>query len=1371
MMKQLHLEELKIKKAPNQVFAKGLDVHIAKLPKVDSNEDPEPDTNDAKEPAPKRQPTLIVDKRATSKIDRSTILQKLQESNVFPVKREQAKSQMPPPTIQEVGQPAMVNLTTKDVNLQEEKQEKQEDEEKQEEEENPAIPKTKKAKHPILVKHDTLIDVDKDAEINGKRVSELIPKNTIHKIPVQTSSFYLNNRKKFIQQLLPHFSKYQKDIQASENDSCDAKSKKSSEFKLLIHQEVVRDYLNLYSPYRGLLLYHGLGSGKTCTSIAIAEGMKSQKKIYVMTLASLKANFFDQMKECGDPMYKQNQYWEFVSIEGQPDLLPILAKTLSLSKETIQKNRGAWMVNVKKASNFADLADEDKVLLNKQLDEMIRSKYIDLNYNGLNSNILSKMTDDHTKNPFDNSVIIIDEAHNFVSRIVNKLKQKNSISYRLYEYLMSAENARVVLLSGTPIINYPNEIGIMFNLLRGYIKTWTFSIVLTAEGAANKPNRDTIVQWLHKDGLNTYDFVEFTGNQLTITRNPFGFINTDSSRTNKSEKKRGKRGGTRKINLSKTKTQRKTKRRRSSDREDADPVSVEKGVLHIHDRIEGSHNDESDETRILRIQTEMEVQRGGAGAFDDYSGIILDETGNISDEEFVRQVRRILQKHGLEVASNPVLTLHKSLPDNPKEFMELFVELNTKEMKNKQVFQKRIVGLSSYFPGAAANLYPRFVPSEEDPVFHIERVPMSEYQFGLYEQIRIDEWNKEMTAAKSKKKAPGAGDEKNELFNKGVSSYRIYSRMCCNFAFPDPPGRPQKRMDEGGHEDEIDLDEAELEAEEKQGGTSVDDLADDKTGGDLDDISGGGKKLTEEEKEARAQAKAEAKEAKAAAKAEAKAAAKADAKADAKNLLIAENALDKAEKVLAKVATRRVKPPPVRKTIKLLPNLQEKVDDDDDKDDDAQKEKLDTQTEADEQVEMGPAVKEVFTVDPLALESPEGNMEEGVITENYAKRIMNALATLKRRSSEVFSRTGLETYSPKFLRILDNIQNKDNKGLHLIYSQFRSIEGIGILKLVLEENGFAEFKIAKNPSGEWELDIPEADLQKPRFLLYTGTETDEEKKITLNIYNGRWNEVPLSIISSLEKLHPEVKNNMNGEIIQILMITSSGAEGINLKNTRFVHIVEPYWHMVRLDQVIGRARRICSHQDLPEELRTVQVFLYMSVLLPEQLKGEDHIHLRLHDVSKLSKKMTEKINDNSKLARYLQKLDEKPAVATTDQVLFENALRKDHVNMQILNSVKETAIDCTLFGNKEDDDNLKCYQPYGTVKSNAFASNPDLTKDFAEKDIEDAEEKTVFYREIVDPKSGIKYMMDTKTKNLYAKDQFDRAKKTGETLIPVGNLR
>ena len=75
---------------------------------------------------------------------------------------------------------------------------------------------------------------------------------------------------------------------------------------------------------------------------------------------------------------------------------------------------------------------------------------------------------------------------------------------------------------------------------------------------------------------------------------------------------------------------------------------------------------------------------------------------------------------------------------------------------------------------------------------------------------------------------------------------------------------------------------------------------------------------------------------------------------------------------------------------------------------------------------------------------------------------MMALNELKGRADEIFSVNGLKMYSPKSLKILENIQNKDNTGLHLLYSQFRTMEGIGIFKIILETNGYAELKIQRN---------------------------------------------------------------------------------------------------------------------------------------------------------------------------------------------------------------------------------------------------------------------------------------------------------------------
>ena len=122
------------------------------------------------------------------------------------------------------------------------------------------------------------------------------------------------------------FEPYRREMaENKENISCDIIGQTSTDFSLLTHQKIVRDYMNLYTPYRGLLLYHGLGSGKTCTSIAIAEGMKDSKRVIIMTPASLRANYIEELKKCGDLLYKRNQYWEWISTIVNPEAL----KTIS----------------------------------------------------------------------------------------------------------------------------------------------------------------------------------------------------------------------------------------------------------------------------------------------------------------------------------------------------------------------------------------------------------------------------------------------------------------------------------------------------------------------------------------------------------------------------------------------------------------------------------------------------------------------------------------------------------------------------------------------------------------------------------------------------------------------------------------------------------------------------------------------------------------------------------------------------------------------------------------------------------------------------------------------------------------------------------
>jgi hypothetical protein len=916
---------------------------------------------------------------------------------------------------------------------------------------------------------------------------------------IKASSYYMNNRAIFINFMSSLFGPYKKELlESSATASCE-RDDNDNIFVPMAHQKIVRDYINLYTPYRGILLYHGLGSGKTCSSIAIAEGMKTDKQIIVMTPASLRTNYYEELKICGDSIYRKNQFWEFISTIENPEYINTLSSVLSLSVEFISKQGGAWLVNMTKASNFETLDTSNKESLDKQLNEMIKYKYKFIAYNGLRKSHLRAMTSNYTKNPFDNAVIIIDEAHNFVSRIVNKLNKKDTLSGKLYEYLMNSQNTNIVLLTGTPIINYPNEIAIMFNILRGKIKTWYFKLTIKQD---IKISNDFFAETFKSTilGGNVLDYMEYnpTSTTLVVTRNPFGFVN---------KTRKGK-----------------------------------------------------------------------------YDGVHVGERGDMSDDDFVGHITRVLSKNGITVNTGGIRVEHyKALPDKLDDFKTYFID-SANEVKNMNLFKKRILGLASYFRSAQESLMPAYEKSKN---FHVVKIPMSDFQFGIYEEARTQERKLEMQSAKKKKKA------KDDLYEDSVSTYRIFSRAFCNFVFP----RPDIKRPLPGSGADDDLETAILKT------NTTEDIIDSTT-------------------------------------------------------------------------------------------IQEKIDN------------IDGLYEADEVIDE----------------------TEDKSKQTYDARIKDALSQLNTNKTKYLSKEGLELYSPKFLNILENIQDEAHKGLHLIYSQFRTLEGIGILKLVLEANGFTQFKL-KQVNNNWTIDIAPENKGKPTFALYTGTETPEEKEIIRNIFNGTWKYIPLSLADELRRIS---SNNMLGEIIKILMITASGAEGISLRNVRYVHITEPYWHPVRTEQVIGRARRICSHQDLPEELRTVDVFLYLMTFSKTQLNSDASIELRLKDKSKI----------------------DSLTPITSDEALYEIATLKEEVTNKILQAVKESSIDCSLHSHVGSKEQLQCFS-FGTVDSSKYSFQPSLDSEEVDT-VAQYNKQEIKWKGVEVTIEGVKYALNKKTGDVYDLDSYNR---------------
>ena len=288
--------------------------------------------------------------------------------------------------------------------------------------------------------------------------------------------------------------------------------------------------------------------------------------------------------------------------------------------------------------------------------------------------------------------------------------------------------------------------------------------------------------------------------------------------------------------------------------------------------------------------------------------------------------------------------------------------------------------------------------------------------------------------------------------------------------------------------------------------------------------------------------------------------------------------------------------------------------------------------------------------------------------------------TLETKADQLLTQSKLDSlYSAKLARLLEHINTSPGKVL--IYSQFRTIEGLGIIKLILETAGYIEIKL-ENKGGHFTIvdadKVLSAEYNNKRFMIF---DPDREKtRILLHLYNGEFNVLSKELQEQLKDA--SINSNLRGEAFKAIMITQSGAEGISLKNVRRVMIMEPFWNMVRMDQVIGRAVRTCSHQELPVEERTVEVYIYTSIFTEKQLK--DNFTLRRLDLG-----------------------------LTSDAHILQIAEKKDIIIQTFLNHLKSCAVDCRVHAeqNKPRELGFSCYSFPIPSDFNTYSFIPDITYD------------------------------------------------------------
>jgi hypothetical protein len=215
--------------------------------------------------------------------------------------------------------------------------------------------------------------------------------------------------------------------------------------------------------------------------------------------------------------------------------------------------------------------------------------------------------------------------------------------------------------------------------------------------------------------------------------------------------------------------------------------------------------------------------------------------------------------------------------------------------------------------------------------------------------------------------------------------------------------------------------------------------------------------------------------------------------------------------------------------------------------------------------------------------------------------------------------------------MLDEVRGKKKAaagvGTGLVYSQFVE-SGVEIVARALER-----YEMTRVPG---DVAAPQK-RKKGGFALMSGEMKPEHRTNILRVFNSA--------------------ENAKGEILAVLLVTATGAEGINTKRVRHEHVLEPYWHDSRLEQFYNRAIRPGSHSDMPESERTVQLYVYLSDY-PEgvKLKKED-----------------------AKISQVLQQSE-----STTDVTLYSRAIKNKILINSFLRAMQEGSVDCVVHYSKPD---------------------------------------------------------------------------------------
>ena len=226
----------------------------------------------------------------------------------------------------------------------------------------------------------------------------------------------------------------------------------NAEYELLPQQAFVRNFMSFQTPYNSLLLFHGLGSGKTCSAIGVCEEMRDylkqmgiNKQIIIVASPNVQDNFklqlFDERK-----LKEVDGLWTIKGCLGNKLLKEINPTGMKgLKKEKIIQQAKSLINASYQFVGYLQFSNE--IVRNSDLD---------------NPEVSQETKIRNLQNIYNNSLIVIDEVHNI--RIADDNENKN-VAKNLTYLVNVVDNLRLLLLSATPMFNSYKEIIWLINLM------------------------------------------------------------------------------------------------------------------------------------------------------------------------------------------------------------------------------------------------------------------------------------------------------------------------------------------------------------------------------------------------------------------------------------------------------------------------------------------------------------------------------------------------------------------------------------------------------------------------------------------------------------------------------------------------------------------------------------------------------------------------------------------------------------------------------------------------------------------------------------------------------------------------------------------